>query len=212
MLRWSQLCMILLASGMSGCGAAKSDPFEREYDLTIRAALGNLSDDQRQQLLQENHPILLQLADPALNGLLRLFAELPASRHAELRRKLFLKWRFSDLDRSRQIVFEQVLKMNSKVLNDQEVTSQAELAINMLRKCDVGLAVVEIPDSGEKMVSCFVIWPEKLFPTWVTIVNASATRNKAAIEAHIVRLPMMKTLAYSELPMTTHVETERPHT
>lgn len=210
MLQYSKLSAASFVLCLIGCGS-NSTSYDREFDLTLRAAFDRITEAEKQQLFQENHPILLQMADPALLDLLRLFAELPSKLHSELHQKLFLKWRFAELDRHRQMVFEQVLRMNMGMLGDHAKIAEADRVIGLLRQCDVGFAVVEIPSTGEKVISCFVMWPEHLFPTWVTVANAKASQNQDAIAAHIARLPMLKTLSHSELPPAINTETALPH-
>lgn len=185
---------------VTGCVGRYATTFDREVDITRRAALDKLSETEKESLLKENHPILLQMSDPALRGLLQLFAQLPDDQFRELNDKQFLKWRYADLDSLHRTAFEQVLMMNLRMIPEDEATKQKEKLLKMLDQCDVGFAVVQIPSSGERVVSCYVLWPDKVFPSWITVANSKAAMNEEATTAHMTKLAMLKALTHSHLP------------
>lgn len=182
-----------------GCNY-NSSSFDREISLVIRATHGELTDHEKHKLLSENHPVLLQLSDPAIRDLLKLFADLPEDHHTELRTRKFLKWRFDELDVARQQVFTNVLTMNMKMVYGDSFGQGASRVLKLLGKSEIGFAVVDIPSNQEKVVSCFVLWPDRLAPTWVGVANARALRANDADEAHVMRLPMLKNFSTSKLP------------
>jgi hypothetical protein len=184
---------------IAGC-STQSTRLDEEIELVKRAALGELQDVEKQKLLAENHPVLLQLSDPNLHRLLRLFAELPDERLKELRDKKFLKWRYAELDTYRQRVFADVLKMNFRLLSGEDNPSGANRVLALLAKSDLGFAVVTIPSSGDSVVSCFVLWPDSMSPTWVGVANANALKAADSGQAHLLRLPMLKNFPNSPVP------------
>ncbi len=183
-----------------GCGSHFANSFDREVDITVRAGLDRLSEKEKEKLLQESHLILMQMADPALHGVLQLFAQLPNEQIDWLNEKQFLKWRYAELDPVRREVFERVLLMNLRMLREENADGQKEKLLGMLAKCDVGFAVVQIPSSGERVVSCYVLWPDQLFPTWITVANSKAAMSEDANTAHLTKLAALKALTHSNLP------------
>ena len=183
-----------------GCGSQFANSYDREVDLTGRAGRDRISEKEKEKLLQESHPILMQMADPALRGILQLFAQLPNEQLDWLNEKQFLKWRYADLDPVRREVFDQVLLMNLRMLREEDAEAHREKLLKMLAQCDVGFAVVQIPSSGERVVSCYVLWPDKLFPTWITVANSKAAMTEDANTAHLTKLAALKALTHSSLP------------
>ncbi|MEQ1824798.1 MAG: hypothetical protein ABL921_02600 [Pirellula sp.] len=193
--KWLAAVLLLIC----GCNSSASK-FDQEINLAKRAALGQLNDDEKQKLLAENHPVLLQVSDPNIRRLLKMFAELPNEQQTELREKKFLKWRFTDLDKYRQQVFKDVLTMNLKLLSAEDISIGTNKVLALLSKSELGFAVVDIPSSGESVVSCYVLWPDRLSPTWVGVANSKALKASDATEAHMLRLPMLKNFKTSRLP------------
>jgi hypothetical protein len=193
---------LTLTLGLLVCGCSSdTGSFDREVELAKRAALGELAEEEKQKLLSENHPVLLQVADPAIRRLLKLFAELPEEQQEELKTKKFLKWKYAELDRMRQEVFTEVLTMNMRMLYGDQPSPRAKQVLNMLPRSDLGFAIVDIPSSGEHVVSCFVLWPDQVTPTWVAVANAKALKAKDAMDAHMLRLPMLKNFETSKMPI-----------
>jgi hypothetical protein len=64
--------------------------------------------------------------------------------------------------------------------------------MTQLRQADVGLAVVEMPDSHEKVVSTFILWPSPSAPTWIVVANAKAGQEAGMAQAHQLRLGMLR--------------------
>jgi hypothetical protein len=199
---WLPTLLVALTSsvgGIVGC-STQSSRFDQEVDIIKRAALDELNDYEKQKLLTENHPVLLQLSDPNIHRLLRMFAELPDGHQTELRDKKFLKWRYTELDKYRQRIFSDVLTMNLRMLSGDDNPSGTNKVMALLSKSELGFAIVQIPSSGENVVSCFVLWPDSMSPTWVGIANAKALQAVDAAQAHMLRLPMLKSFPSSSVP------------
>jgi hypothetical protein len=72
--------------------------------------------------------------------------------------------------------------------------TQPGFSMEALERSQVGFAVVEIAAMDQKVVSWFILWPELPSPTWVTVVNARAAGSQPYFQAHLQRLPLLKTV------------------
>jgi len=175
--------------------------FDEEYDLSLRAGIGDLSDEEKADLLKKNHPILMQMGDPSTRALIEGFANLPASLHNEIKEKTYLKWKYSDLDSSRQKPFLVLVEANLAIAKQQGMPPNPGFSVEALNRAEVGYAIVEINPSKEmKVVSLFILWPELPSPTWVTVVNGKLAGTQEYFQAHLQRLPMLGSMNTSTLP------------
>jgi hypothetical protein len=107
------LAIVLI--GMLGCGEPKKSEFEEEMALVIKAGKNQLTLAEKKDLKKQNHPILMQIGDPNTQKLLSLFANLPQDAHNELLESGYLKWRFAELDRERQQVYQEFVRFNIEI-------------------------------------------------------------------------------------------------
>ena len=171
----------------------RARPFDQEFILAVRAGRDQLSDDERQALLKENHPLLAQIGDQNTVKLPKFFAQLPDESHDQLKTDSYLKWNFTDLDEHHQQVIRELLQLNIDMAAQQGGPAQPGFSIEALERSQVGFATVEIAATNQKVLSWFVLWPEVPSPTWVTVVNARAAGSQPCFQAHLQRLPLLKT-------------------
>lgn len=185
--------------------------FLTDYDLVVRVGRGNLAENERRQLLADNHPLLAQLVDPNTKPLIEMFANLPEESHTALKKTGYLKWRFSTLDAARQTVFENaqraiLLRRTFVDLRPRKEgpapTEDEQLSINTLTNSgEVGFAVVDVPALSAKVVSGYILLPGRpAGPIWVTVVGTRDAAKPECISAHQLQLPKLLTKAFSGPP------------
>jgi hypothetical protein len=158
----------------------------------VRGGRDQLSDEERKTLLKANHPLLSQIGDPNTLKLIKLFAQLPDDSHDQLKTDTYVKWDFADLDEARQQVLRDLIQINIDMAVKQGGQVQQGFSLEGLEKSQVGFAVVDVGD--QKVVSWFVLWPELPQPTWVTVVNARVAGSQPYFQAHLQRLPLLKSM------------------
>ena len=136
----------------------------------------------------------MQIGDPNTAKLIRHFAQLSDTAHNELRAKGYLKWDFKQLGNNRKQSMRELIQLNIDLATKQGGRPQPGFSIEALEKSQVGFSVVDIPETKQKVVSWFVLWPELPSPTWVTVVNARAAGNQPYFQAHLRRLPLLKSM------------------
>lgn len=194
----ASLCAVLvLATAVAAFGERT---FEQEMALSIRAGLNQLTPAEKKDLLKEDHPILTQIADTNTAQLLALFAKLPDKARKDMIADTYLKWKYSDLDAARQSVFRMMVEVNIDMAKKQGMPVPPEFSVEELKKSEVGFAVVEIPETKQRMVSLFILWPSMPQPTWVTVVNGRAAGTEEYFAAHLSRLPKLKAMPASNKP------------
>lgn len=174
--------------------------FDEEFALSIRAGKGEITDQEKQDLLKENHPILMQIGDSNTLKLIKLFANLPNESHKELEEKNYLKWEFKALDQSRQKVCEDIVLLQIDMVKQQGVQPQPGFSLEELKNVDVGFAVVEMPSLKQKTVSWYILWPKLTNPTWVTVVNGRLAGTPEYFQSHMQRLSALKSMPLSKTP------------
>jgi hypothetical protein len=127
---------------------AKPAAFEEEVALSVRAGRGGLSASERADLLEADHPILMQLGDPGTRRLIEGFAALPDSSHRELLAETYLKWRYADLPEVHQRPFLTLIEANLALAEQQGTRPHPGFSVEALRRAEVGYAVVEV-DPGK---------------------------------------------------------------
>lgn len=173
--------------------------FEREFALTVLAGRDELNAATRQELESLNHPLLFQIADPSTKPLLDQFGELSDALHSELRQKLYLKWKYADLPEEMQSDYRDAVQTTIDMTKQMGQLPDPTLSLEALAGADVGFAVVQVNPST-KVVSWFILFPDRPAPLWVTIVGGSAAGTPAYFQAHNKNLPALRALADSTLP------------
>lgn len=205
--RAAVLWLLATAALVVGCSDTETTPstspptpwaFDDEFALAVRAGRDQVSDEEKQQLLEENHPLLAQIGDPNTSKLIRLFAQLPDEAHTQLKADGYVKWQFTSLGEGRQQVVRELIQINIDMAEQQGAQPQPGLSMEALESSQVGFAVVEIAEGNQKVVSWFVLWPELPNPTWVTVVNARAAGTQPYFQAHLARLPLLKPMPQSK--------------
>lgn len=174
--------------------------FEDEFALSVRAGRGELSEQEKQGLTQEKHPILMQIGDPNTFKLIELFANLSDELHAELKDKGYLKWEFGTLNGSIQKVYEDVVQLQIDMVKQQGMQPQPGFSLEELKSAEVGFVIVEIPSLKQKVVSWYILWPTLSSPTWVTVVNGRLAGTPEYFQVHMQRLPSLKNEPASKMP------------
>ncbi len=171
---------------------------QREIALVTRAAKDQLSPEERAALLAKAHPILSQLADADTKALLIQFADLPDSARRELSQKGYLKWKFSSLKPETQKPWRDSVQVQL-----EPSPTFPKRSLETLQRASVGFALVDIPETNQRVISWFIIWPDlEALHQWVTIVNAKACDgSQAYFAAHHKRL-----LALRAMPDTGSLE------
>jgi hypothetical protein len=195
------LVVVLVAPGCGGSAAGDSLSFDEEFSLSVRAGRDELTKEDRQALLNRNHPLLMQISDENTLKLVKLLATLPDESHDELLKQSYLKWEYSLLDEARQQVCRDIIQLNIDMAAKQGGQSQPGFSLAALEEAEVGFAVVEIPATDQKVVSWFVLWPELPNPTWITVVNGGAAGTQPYFQAHLQRLPLLKSMEGSTAPI-----------
>jgi hypothetical protein len=196
---------VALAVGCSGGGAgATNRSFDQELQLTLRAGRGELSDAEKVELLKENHPLLAQVADPLAFRLCEYFARLPASERERMLENSYVKWRMSELDSDTQELTREmvrvVLQMRKSEASPFDLVRDPQRRRMLMESTEIGFAVVELDRSQQKVVSWFAFSPELPMPLWVTIVNADASGLPEYVQAHLQRLPLLRSFKPSAPP------------
>ena len=179
--------------------AAAAD-FQREFQLVVRAGRDRLNQDERNRLLAQGHPLLMQLADPPTKRLIELFAGLPDQSHQELLERGYLKWAYAELDEPRRQVYRDSIRLNLDLARKQGVEPPATMSLEALTKGEVGFAVVDIPDLRQRVVSWFVLFPDHPAPVWVTVVGVQAAGKEPYFAAHQQQLSALRTKPASRPP------------
>lgn len=199
----------LVAAILIGCdrgGVAGNPPlntaagFSGELSLVVRAGRDQLTGAEQKDLLNTNHPLLAQIADPNTVKLVQLFAKLPDTSLAQLQDNSYLKWDFADLDPGRQQVLRELIQLNLDLAARQGAAANPAFSLDALERAQTGFAIVEIAGTNQKVVSWFVLWPELPDPTWVTVVNARAAGTQPYFQAHLQHLPLLRPMDTSALP------------
>ena len=189
---------------MCGCNRIQeARSFDDELKLTLRAGRGELTDDEKSHLLRENHPILAQVGEPQMLQLMSLFAHLEPKFHEQLTKDSYVKWKLADLPPESQEMVAEVVRfaMHHRgvipTLSDEVLTTR----LISLVDADIGFAVVELPRTGQKVVSWFAFGSQLPSPFWVTIVNSPASTADEYVQAHLQRLPLLRTMRTSSPPI-----------
>ena len=199
---------ILLSLGASciGCsgGSTGGRTFDQELQLTLRAGRGELTEAEKKQLLKENHPILAQVSDPHAFKLFELFSRLPDAERRRMLDDSYVKWRMTELDSETQALYREMIKLVMDIRGagkspfESIEDPQARFALS--EATEVGFAVVELGKSEQKVVSWFAFGPKLGMPLWVTIVNADASKSDEYVQAHLQRLPLLRSMKPSTPP------------
>lgn len=185
-------------------------PFEDEFELAVRAGQDKLTDQEKESLKQQNHPLLGQLADPNTSKLIRFFAKLPDEIHEQLKKAGHVKWRFPDLSEENQKVVHDIIWLNTNMAK-QQGTSQPGLSLEALQDSEVGFAVVAMEGASQKVVSWFVLFPEFPNPIWVTVVNAKAAGTPPYFQAHLRNLSLLREKPETAPPEEARAEVRKIH-
>ena len=192
--------LLLLTLFCATVAHGKSLSFDEEYNLSLRAGKEELTEKERANLLKENHPILMQMGEPATRVLIESFANLPSALHGELRKKSYLIWDYRDLDIQHRKPFLDLVEANLAAARQQGVPPNPGFSVAALSRARVGYAVVDInPKKKTRVVSIFILWSETS-PTWVTVVNAKLAGTQEYFQAHLRRLPMLGNMGNSPFP------------
>lgn len=191
---------LLIALGCNRGGGGRT--FDQEFQLTLRAGRGELTDTEKSQLLRENHPILAQVGEPQMLPLMEMFARLPPELHAQLLEDSYLKWKFSDLPPDAQQTISEVIHftIQSRFPALVRTGDQSALPSLSLSDVDVGFAVVELSQTKQKVVSWYAFGSQLPSPLWITIVNSPASTSEEYVQAHMQRLPLLRTMRPSSPP------------
>ena len=195
------LALLAMFAFSLGCGFSSRQSLDRETTIALRGALGELTEFEKQSLLEESNGVLLRLSDPSLRKVMQLFAGLPASQRRQLQKRSFLKWQVSELDTARQELLDTSLRERMQFLEDN---SQLEETLGVLHESNVGFIEVELPSSGALLVSFYILWANGSTPSYVTIVGSvgdlRAVDTSEYDGVHERHLRMIRSLANSELP------------
>lgn len=198
--------LILVAALIVGCstGDRPGRTFDQELQLTIRAGRGELTEIEKKQLLQENHPILAQVGDPQAFKLVELFSRLPEADRQRLLNDSYVKWRMADLDPETQQLSREmitiVMQIRGGAPSPFEGSITPEMSASLYEQTEIGFAVVEIEKSKQKVVSWFAFGPRLTMPLWVTVVNSDAAGSPEYVQAHMQRLPLLRSMKSSSPP------------
>lgn len=202
MTNWLRIIVFTLC-GLYLCCCSSGSSFETEYQLSVRAGKGELSESERADLMEENHPIIMQLSDPGTLTLIKGFAQLRLSSHDVLRRDGYLKWNYAELARVHRIPFQTLVEANLAMARGQGVQPVPGFSFDALNRAQVGYAIVDVGgEEDQKVVSLFILWPELPDPTWVTVVNAKLAGTQEYFKAHLIKLRPLRTARTSPLPLT----------
>jgi hypothetical protein len=174
--------------------------FREEFDVTVRIGRDILSDEEREQLEREIHPVLAMHRDKHTGPLVRFFANLPDEEHRRLLEKTYLKWPYRNLDRERQRILWQMVQTNVNMSWEQGVRPNPGFSVEALTRADVGVVVVDVPRTSIRYASLFILWPELETPTWVTVVNVDKVGTQAFFDQHVSRLAEVRKLPATKLP------------
>lgn len=197
--------LVLVAVLIIGCstGGGAGRTFDQELQLTLRAGRGELTDTEKKQLLQENHPILAQVGDPHAFKLVELFSRLPEADRQRLLNDSYVKWRMSELDAETQQLSREmigiVMQIRANVPSPYE-GAVPEMSQSLMEQTEIGFAVVEIEKTKQKVVSWFAFGPKLTMPLWVTVVNSDAAGSPDYVQAHMQRLPLLRSMKSSSPP------------
>jgi hypothetical protein len=202
-MKYATILLVTILS-LSGCSrtqnAARS--FDQELQLTLRAGRGELTDEEKSLLLQENHPILAQVGEPQMVRLMALFAELEPQFHQELIKNSYVKWKLADLPPETQSIIGEVVHFTvmQRGMVPALLGEDTKRTISLV-DADVGFAVVELPRTSQRVVSWFACASQLPSPLWITIVNSPASKSDEYVQAHLQRLPLLRTMRRSARPI-----------
>ena len=197
---WRVAIGVLLLAGTM-CGEGRADPpFDEQYALVVRIGRGELSAEEEAQLKQEMDMVLDMYQNEHTGPLVRLFAELPDAVHARLKEQGYLKWAFKDLSEPRKKVFRDMVQTNIRMSLIHRVRPNKGFSLEGLERADVGVMVVDIPNTEIRYASLFILWTETEIPTWVTVVNVKKVGTPAYFDKHTEKVAELRGLPRSALP------------
>jgi hypothetical protein len=183
------------------CSCGRGPSFDEEYQLSIRAGKGELTESEIGDLKKKNHIILMQMADPTTLALLKGFAGLSSSCHRMLRTEGYLKWNFAELSAAARAPFQALVESTLAMAKAQGVQPIPGFSLDALEKAQVGYAIVEVgKDQDQKVVSLFILWPDLPDPSWKTVVNGRLAGAQDYFSKHLINLKSLKTSLSSPLP------------
>ena len=174
-------------------------PFEREFALSVQAGRGELDEATTKELQAARHPLLFQISDPNTKPLIELFGQLPDDSHAELQQQGYLKWRYADLPAGMQAAYRNAVKTNLDTAKQLGQPADPTTSLEALETAEVGFAVISI-DPSSRVVSWYIIFPNRPLPIWVTVVGGSAAGTPKYFQAHNSSLPLLRAKPNSTLP------------
>jgi Tol biopolymer transport system component len=166
--------------------------FELDAVRVVRATKGELSNDERQIMLADQHPVFGQLADPQTKPIFELFASLTPAEHAQGRQAGYLKWKYADLPPARQQVYHDSLASTLEQTPVDTTPVKDMLSLEALERAEVGFANIDIPEKDARVCSWFILLPEYPSPIWVTIVNAKYRGTPEYYAAHNAQLSALR--------------------
>lgn len=199
----SRLSVILFFAffGLCLCSCSSGPTFDEEYQTSIRAGKGELTESELGDLKKINPVIIMQMSDPTTLALLKGFAELTSSSHDVLRADGYLKWNYTDLDASTSTPFKTLVEANLAMARGQGVEPAPGFSLDALRRAQVGYAIVEAGKrKDQKVVSLFILWPELPDPSWKTVVNGKLAGTQEYFREHLIKLQSLKSAKTSPLP------------
>lgn len=173
--------------------------FEREFALSVQAGRGELDEATMKELQAARHPLLFQISDPGTKPLLELFGQLSDALHAELQQQGYLKWKYADLPSEMQATYRNAVRISVDLAKQSGQPADPTMSLEALESAEVGFAVVPI-NASSKVVSWFIIFPNRQLPLWVTIVGGSAAGTPEYFQAHNYNLPLLRGKPESSLP------------
>lgn len=173
--------------------------FDREFALTVQAGRGELDEATANELQAARNPILLQVSDPSTKPLIELFGRLPDALHAELLEQGYLKWNYADLPAELQTIYRNTLQTSLDLATQTGQPADPTMSLEALETAEVGFAVVSI-DTTSKVVSWFIIFPNRPLPIWLTVVGQHAAGTPEYFQAHNFDLPLLRSKPTSTLP------------
>lgn len=176
------------------------DDFLRDLIMMIRAGTGEMTPPEEAGLMIQNHPLLLQLADPNTKPLIGLLAQLPDSCHKELIEKGYLKWKFADLDPARQRVYRNHIKYVLDTFNKLQTDIPKHLSKENLEFADVGFLVFTPQSGGQKTLSLYILFGDHPLPLWKVLVGGKAIGVSDLYSLHEKQALPLRKQPYSPLP------------
>jgi serine/threonine protein kinase/WD40 repeat protein len=124
------------------------------------AAQDGLDDAELEQWIRTESPMLDELDDSVARAAFELLGGLPRESRNRLIEDGYLKWRYDGLDEDRRKVFADLagalLNVAKKTgFGGNQPTDQA--VAEFLPHCDMGFAIIDLPESGGEMLSVFIL-------------------------------------------------------